>query len=208
MRKTNQKKTDNPILEAFRLECAELDSPRVLELGSKRSILNFSTLHKEYVPHAGEFLGLDFQIGLDVDIVGDIHKLSSVVGRESFDVIISCSTFEHLKYPHLAAHEIMKTLTIGGLLFVQTHHSFIEMESPVDYFRYTKEGLSGLFGTRMGFWVKAVDCEFPAKLITERVPDLKNTDVYLNTILYGKKTGKTPAKYVYDFNYHLYQGGK
>jgi SAM-dependent methyltransferase len=206
MKKVNQKKTDNSVLDAFKLECARLDSPRVLELGSKRSVLNFSTLHKDFVPHAGEFLGIDLQMGLDVDILGDVHRLSSIVGRESFDVIISCSTFEHLKYPHLAAHEVMKTLTIGGLLFIQTHHSFIRMDSPVDYFRYTREGLCGLFGTRNGFSVKAVDFEFPARLITERVPDLKNTDVYLNTILYGQKTGKTPAKYIYEFDYHLYQG--
>lgn len=206
MKKVNQKKTDNPVLDEFKQECARLDSPRVLELGSKRSVLNLSTVHKNYVPHAGEFLGIDLQTGLDVDILGDIHQLSSVVGRESFDVIISCSTFEHLKYPHLAAHEIMKTLTIGGLLFIQTHHSFIQMDSPVDYFRYTREGLCGLFGTRNGFSVKAVDYEFPARLVSERVPILKNTDVYLNTILYGQKTGKTPAKYVYEYDYHLYQG--
>jgi hypothetical protein len=206
MKKANQVKTDNPVLDTFKLECARFDSPRVLELGSRRSVLNLSTLHKDFVPHAREFLGVDLQMGLDVDLLGDIHRLSSVVGRESFDVIISCSTFEHLKYPHLAAYEIMKTLTIGGLLFIQTHHSFVQMDSPVDYFRYTREGLSGLFGTRNGFSVKAVDYEFPARLVTERVPDLKNTDVYLNTILYGQKTGRTPAKYVYEFDYHLYQG--
>jgi Methyltransferase domain len=201
MKKANRESYENPVLQAFVEECAKLDSPRVLELGSKRSILSVPSLRKDLVPHASEFLGLDLEVGLDVDILGDIHRLSTVVGRESFNVIICCSTFEHLKYPHLAAHEIMKTLIKGGYLFIQTHHSFIDISSPVDYFRYTREGLKGLFGTQNGFLVKAVNYEFPARLISERVPGLGKTDVYLNTTLYGQKTGRTPRKYVYEFDY-------
>ncbi len=53
--------------------------------------------------------------GIDVDIVADVHKLSQTTGEEQFDIVISCSSFEHFKYPHLAAHEIMKALKTGGL---------------------------------------------------------------------------------------------
>jgi len=203
---TDHQPFENTALNVFVEECARLESPRVLELGSKRSVLDQSTLHKIFVPHAGEFLGFDLEKGLDVDVVGDIHRLSSLIGRESFDIIISCSTFEHLKYPHLAAHEIMKTLKVGGLLFIQTHHSFINLYCPVDYFRYTREGLKGLFGTKNGFEVKAISYEFPARLVTERVPELNKVDVYLNTTLYGQKTAKTPSRYVYEFDYHPEQG--
>jgi SAM-dependent methyltransferase len=206
MIKKAPQKYENPVLAAFVDECAQMDAPRVLELGSKRTVLNRPSLHRDFVPHAREFLGLDLEKGLDVDILGDIHRLSSVAGKESFDVIICCSTFEHLKYPCLAAHEIMKTLKIGGLLFVQTHHSFINLYSPADYYRFTREGLSALFGTHNGFKVEAVNYEFPARLVSKRVPEIKTTDVYLNTTLYGKKTGRTPAKYAYDFEYHPLSG--
>ena len=93
---------------------ADIVAPRVLELGTLRSIESRSTMHRDLVPHASEFLGTDIKSGPDVDIVADVHRLTDTVGSESFDVIVSFSTFEHLKYPHVAAHEIMKALREGG----------------------------------------------------------------------------------------------
>ena len=107
----------------FAARCAELDAPSVLELGTKQSQPGRSTMHRDWVPHAGEFLGTDMEVGPDVDIVADVHRLSETVGGERFDVILSCATFEHLKYPTLAAHELMKALKVGGLLYIQTVQS-------------------------------------------------------------------------------------
>ena len=92
-----------------------------------------------------------------------------MVGAERFDVILSASTFEHLKYPGLAAHELLKTLTVGGLLFVQTHQSFPLHGYPSDYFRFSREALASLFGTTMGFEVVATGYDFPARDL--RPPD-------------------------------------
>lgn len=87
--------------------------PRVLELGVKRANPAVSTMHRDWFPDAGEYVGTDYQEGLDVDQVADVHRLSKVFGKESFDIIVSCSSFEHFKYPVLAATEIMKTLKVG-----------------------------------------------------------------------------------------------
>src|ERR1700730_7999258 len=105
--------TDPSLLDRFVSRCQAMNKPRVLELGTKRSIASRSTLHSVWVPNAGEYLGTDIESGPDVDIVADAHRLTQVTGEEQFDVIISCSTFEHLKYPHQAAHELMKALRIG-----------------------------------------------------------------------------------------------
>jgi len=191
---------DRGLLGDFLNRCSAMDKPRVLELGTKRSNPDRSTLHEAWVPHAGEYLGTDMEDGIDVDVVADIHRLTSVVGTEQFDVIISCSTFEHFKYPHLAAHEIMKALKIGGVLFIQTHHTYPFHSCPYDYFRFSREALAGLFGTKMGFRVFAADYEFPARILNPRVPSIAYEPAYLNVRLYGEKIGETPQDYVYEYD--------
>jgi hypothetical protein len=191
----------NKVLETFISDCKKIPAPRALELGSKRSFLNRSTMHYDYVPHAREYLGFDIQFGLDVDIVGDIHRLSRFVGEESFDVIICCSTFGNLKYPHIAAYEIMKSLTIGGLLFIQTHQSYLLFPDPVDYFRFSMEGLSSLFGSQNGFETLGVNNEFPVSIHAPQHPELTKMEAYLHTTLYGIKRKRTPRKYVYELDY-------
>jgi SAM-dependent methyltransferase len=187
------------VLDAFITRCRSMNKPRVLELGTKRSVPDRSTKHAEWVPTASEFLGTDLEPGIDVDFTADVHQLSAVVGHNQFDIIISCSSFEHFKYPHVAAHEVMKVLRMGGLLFIQTHQTFPLHGYPFDYFRFSREALSGLFGTRMGFRVISTDYEFPAVILSERDPLLKDLEAYLNVRLFGEKTGDTPDEYIFDF---------
>jgi SAM-dependent methyltransferase len=186
-------------LEArFIARCAELPAPSVLELGTLQSQPGRSTMHRDWVPHASEFLGTDIQAGPDVDLVADLHRLTEVVGVERFDVILSCSTFEHLKYPTRAAHELMKALKVGGLLYVQTHQTFPLHGYPNDYFRFSKDALASLFGTRMGFEVIATNHDFPARVYAWRDPNSHLVAAYLNTTLWGEKRAPTPDEYVYE----------
>jgi hypothetical protein len=186
-------------LEArFVARCGELASPSVLELGTRQSVPGRSTMHRDWVPHAREFLGTDIEAGVDVDIVADAHRLSEAVGRERFDVILSCSTFEHLKYPAVAAHEVMKALTVGGLLYVQTHQTFPLHGYPHDYFRFSREALASLFGTAMGLEVIATNNDFPAQIYARREAGLHRLPAFLNTTLWAEKRAPTPADYRYE----------
>jgi Methyltransferase domain len=182
----------------FIARCAELPAPVVLELGTLQSVPGRSTMHRDWVPHAAEFLGTDVQAGADVDVVADLHRLTDVVGRERFDVILSCSTFEHLKYPTLVAHELMKALKVGGLLYIQTHQSFPLHGYPNDYFRFSQDALASLFGTQMGFDVVATNYDFPARIYSRRVPGSEFHPAFLNTILWGEKRAPTPDEYRYE----------
>jgi methyltransferase family protein len=182
----------------FRARCAELTAPVVLELGTLQSVPGRSTMHRDWVPHAAEFLGTDIEAGADVDVVADLHRLSDVVGRERFDVILSCSTFEHLKYPTLAAHELMKALKVGGLLYIQTHQSFPLHGYPSDYFRFSQEALASLFGTQMGFEVVATNYDFPARIYSRRLAETQRQPAFLNTTLWGEKRAPTPDQYRYE----------
>ena len=188
------------LLNDFFVRARSMDGPRVLELGTMRSIATRSTRRDDWVPNASEYLGCDIESGIDVDIVADVHRLTEVVGEEQFDVIISCSTFEHLKYPHLAAHEVMKALRIGGILFLHTHQTFPLHYYPYDYFRFTREGLAGLFGEKMGFRVIATDYEYPARIYARHDLHTVSEQAFLYVRLYGEKTGKTPADFIYDFD--------
>ena len=192
--------TDNSLLDSFILCCQAMNRPRVLELGTKRSIASRSTRHDAWIPNAGEYLGTDIECDADVDIVADAHRLTQVTGEEQFDVIISCSTFEHFKYPHLAAHEVMKALRIGGVLFIQTHQSFPLHAYPHDYFRFSREALTGLFGAQMGFRVLAADYEFPAKVYSPREPGIADLPSFLNVRLFGEKSSKTPPAYIFEYD--------
>jgi SAM-dependent methyltransferase len=191
---------DNKLMEDFLARTARMENPRVLELGTRRLYENVKTKHDEWIPHASEFLGTDLDEGTDVDIVADVHKLSKTTGEEQFDVIISCSSFEHFKYPHLAAHEIMKALKIGGLLFIQTHQTYPVHGAPYDYFRFSREALSGLFGTQMGFRGIATDYEFPANINSPDVASIAAEPAFVNSRLLGEKTAKTPDTYIYEYD--------
>lgn len=190
----------NAVLEDFVARCRSMSHPRVLELGAKRSMPERSTLHTEWVPNAGAYLGTDLAAGVDVDIVADVHRLTDVVGEEQFDVIISCTTFEHFKYPHLAAHQLMRALRIGGVLFVQTVQTFALHSFPYDYFRFSREALAGLFGTQMGFRIVATDYEFPARIHAPVEPGLAVAEAFVNVRLWGEKVGPTPREYIYEFD--------
>jgi SAM-dependent methyltransferase len=188
-------------LEDFVGRSATLERPRVLELGTRRQATGGKVRRDDWVPHASEFLGTDIEQGEDVDFVADVHRLTEVVGEESFDIIISCSTFEHFKYPHLAAHQVMKALKIGGIAFIQTHQSFPLHSSPMDYFRFSKEALAGLFGTKMGFRVISTDYEFPARVVSGESREISYLPAYLNSRLFGEKIGKTPDQYIFELDF-------
>ena len=186
------------VTDRFRAACRELTAPSVLELGTLRSQPDRSTMHRDWVPHAREFLGTDITAGPDVDLVADAHALSQVTGAERFDAIISCSTFEHFKYPHLAAHEVMRALTVGGLLFVQTHQSFPLHGYPSDYFRFSREALASLFPAAMGFEVIAAGYDFPARIYSHEDRFSHLHPAFLNTALYGRKVAPTPDEHRYE----------
>lgn len=184
--------------ERFIERARSMNRPRVLELGTARSIPERSTRHDQWVPDAGEYIGVDIVPGVDVDVVADVHTMSEVLGTESFDIVITCSGFEHFKYPFRAAHEIMKVMKVEGILFVQTHQTFILHAFPCDYFRYTKEGLEALFGTQMGLRVVEAGYEFPALISSEVDPNQSGLEAYLNVRLFGEKIAKTPEDFIYE----------
>lgn len=192
----------NPLSD-FIEYCKSIKSPMVLELGTKRSIPNRCTMHKEFVPHASIFHGTDISYGEDVDFISDIHIIGKVVPNNSYDVVISCSTFEHFKYPHLAAYNISKLLKLNGCVFVQTHFSFPVHSYPHDYFRFSTEALAGCFGAMNGVEVMSTGYDFPCSIVSN---DCGTQGSWLNTTMFGIKKCETPYSYIYELDTNLNLG--
>jgi len=82
-------------------------------------------------------------------VIGDICSDSFLVDHPEyvgfFDVVYSNNVFEHLKKPWVATGNLVSMLKPNGLCVTITPFSIRYHESPVDYFRYTHEGLAHLF---------------------------------------------------------------
>jgi len=77
-------------------------------------------------------------------LVGDITKCSDVES-ESFDLIFSNNTFEHIDRPWLAAEEITRLLKPGGVCYISTVWSWRYHPVPIDYWRFSPDCLTFLF---------------------------------------------------------------
>lgn len=188
-------------LDMFTEYMATIVEPSILELGTAQSIPGRSTMHRNFVPHAARFVGSDISAGPDVDLVADVHRLTKFTGERAYDAIITCSGFEHFKYPHLAAWEIAKTLRVGGAVFIQTHFTFVEHSYPYDYFRFTREAMAGLFGTGNGITVHRTSYEYPCRIQSPTGDGAGNS--HLNVTLFGVKTSECPPVYAYDYDTNI-----
>ena len=65
----------------------------VLEIGSRA---RSQIVRKEMLPEDVRYIGFDIKAGPNVDLVGDVHRLSEFVEAESVDLIYSNSVFSHL----------------------------------------------------------------------------------------------------------------
>jgi SAM-dependent methyltransferase len=123
---------------------AALDRPAVLELGTLRWE-STPTHHLAWAPHCSTYVMSDVAAGTDVDVVADAHDLAPFTD-DAFDAVIAVSVWEHLSRPWLAAQQVARVLAPGGLAYIATHQTFPLHGYPDDYFRFSAEALSVLFG--------------------------------------------------------------
>ncbi|WP_181704035.1 methyltransferase domain-containing protein [Chthonobacter albigriseus] len=94
--------------------------------------------------------------GIPVDIVTALREIPD----ESYDVVFSVDTIEHVKAPWRVAAEIARILRPGGITFHSTVFTTRYQPQPEDFFRFTPDGLKSLFDT-----LECLTAEFDA---TER----------------------------------------
>lgn len=90
-----------------------------------------------------QYVGLDISPGPNVDVVIDRDWLN--VEPESFDVVVSTSTLEHIPKPWEWIRRIAAILRPGGFLYVNAPNTWEYHEHPVDCWRIWPEGMKALF---------------------------------------------------------------
>jgi SAM-dependent methyltransferase len=77
-------------------------------------------------------------------IIGDICHCPEIP-NDSFDICFSNNVFEHLKEPWLAAEGCIRITKVNGLIIHIAPFSWRYHPVPVDFFRYSHEGMAYLF---------------------------------------------------------------
>ena len=90
------------------------------------------------------YVGLDVAAGPNVDVVArDPYRFP--YKANSFDVVLSGSTMEHVQAIWRWVPELVRVLKVGGLLAIVTHWQFMEHRYPVDCWRILPDGMRFLF---------------------------------------------------------------
>lgn len=130
-------------------ELANKQGMRILEVGSRE--VTGKSIDRDMFDKA-TYIGFDYYAGDNVDVVGDVHQLSSYFNEdEKFDLIYSSACFEHFAMPWIVAEEISKLLKVNGYIFVETHFSFSSHERPWHFFQFSDMALKVLFNKNLGF---------------------------------------------------------
>jgi len=141
----------------------------LIEFGTKRSNVNVKTSQEDvFKNNYATYIKTDFESGIDVDIVADIHTCSQQLGVNKYDGIVCMSVYEHIKRPWIASQELYKILKPNGYIFLSTHQTFPLHGYPSDYFRFSTDALK-LIMEDAGF--KTISCYYsePCSIIPENI---------------------------------------
>lgn len=120
----------------------------VLEIGSRN---RSGVVRRELIPPQMAYTGLDVIAGENVDVVGDVHRMSDLFPSQTFDAIFSMAVFEHLLMPWKVVLEINHILNPDGLVMITTTQSFPLHEMPRDFWRFSDQSWHVLFNQKTGF---------------------------------------------------------
>lgn len=115
----------------------------ILELGSRmigHDPLNYKDL---FINAPWKYVGADIQEGDNVDIVLT-NTYSWNIDPDTYDVVISGQTFEHIPYFWLTWKEMVRVTKPGGYLFIIAPSKGKEHRYPVDCWRFFKDGMIAL----------------------------------------------------------------
>jgi len=115
-----------------------------------------------------KYLGVDFAAGRGVDQVLDVAKLTSKLGYNTFDVVVSTEMLEHAQDWRTAVNQMKDVLKLGGLLLITTRGpGFPYHGYPHDYWRYEREHFLKIFAD-MEILTLQDDPQFPGVFLKAR----------------------------------------
>jgi SAM-dependent methyltransferase len=121
----------------------EIAGKRIIEVGAND--VNGSVRPLVELLEPREYIGIDIVPGPGVDIVCRAEQLVEKFGRDSFDVIISCTTLEHIKDWRATISNMKNICTPNGLLIIIVPSVWPFHAFPHDYWRYSGEDIRQIF---------------------------------------------------------------
>jgi SAM-dependent methyltransferase len=120
-----------------------------LRAGPPVRVLDVGCGVKPYYPFfadvASEYVGVDVVENPMAELLGSVEALP--VEDATFDLVLCTQVLEHCDDPAKAVRELRRVTRPGGRVLASTHGVQVYHPSPVDYWRWTHEGLSRLFTT-------------------------------------------------------------
>ena len=115
--------------------------------GGRLRVLDVGCGPKPYYPFfaevASEYVGVDVVENPAAELRGPVEALP--VDDGSFDLVLCTQVLEHCDDPARAVRELRRVTAPGGRVLASTHGVQVYHPSPVDYWRWTHEGLRKLF---------------------------------------------------------------
>jgi len=131
------------VIEFFieNVEREEFEGKKILEVGSKYVNGSVRPLIERFCSPR-EYVGVDLEPGIFVDLILPAEKLVEHFGFETFDVVIATELLEHVQDWRLVVNNIKGVLKRGGYLYLTTRSFGFPFHSyPYDFWRYEIEDM-------------------------------------------------------------------
>lgn len=139
------------IIRALRASVTALVAELGLQRGSR--VLDFGCANQQYrelFAPGIDYVGADLpgNLGAEIHLRQDGSLPDKISG--SYDAVLSTQVLEHVNDPNLYLAECFRALRPGGRLLLTTHGIMMLHRDPVDYWRWTSDGLRHIL-ERAGF---------------------------------------------------------
>lgn len=132
------------IFGVTQLSAELVQGKHVLELGSYDVNGSLRPIIERWGP--GKYVGVDAQPGPGVDIVCRAEQLTKALGAESFDLVISTGTIEHIRDWRSVISNIKAVCKRKGTILITTcTRDFPYHGYPYDFWRYEVSDIAHLF---------------------------------------------------------------
>jgi len=150
---------------------------RILDIGSKDVNGTYAPLFKE---HRWTYHGADMTAGVNVDIVLDNPYNWQKINSNSYDVVISGQTFEHIEFFWITMLQVNRILKMGGVSCIIAPSSGHEHSYPTDCWRFYPDGIRAI-----AKWAKMEILEATTQLENQNYTD--GSDEWKDSMLVCKK---------------------